>query len=75
MIYLMDQNRIRKILDHNSSIIEDNLCYGYKTQTPKAEIDQYYKDAKREQRLLKAHIQTGGDVEWDKTTQLWVVKH
>jgi hypothetical protein len=70
----MGSNRVREILDHNNDIIQDNVLFGYKSRTPEVEINQYYRDVKREQRLLKKHLQSGGEVEWNKSTHMWVAK-
>jgi hypothetical protein len=70
----MDLNKMREIIRHNNDIIDDNIVFGYKSRTPESEIKKYSREAKREQLLLKKHIKNGGDVEWDKTTHMWVIK-
>lgn len=50
------------VVDHETLIIEDNICYGYKINADITEIKQYEKTAYAELRKLLKYIKTHENV-------------
>lgn len=63
------------IIEHEESIIEDNIVYGYKCGYSKKEIHQYEAEALKELRALKKIIHEKPDIILilDKNTERYVV--
>lgn len=64
----------KQIIEHNESIIEDNIFFGLKNDYTKAEMRQYEAEAMEELRRLKKHLKDHGLVEYDNETQMYVRK-
>lgn len=64
----------KQIIEHNESIIEDNIFFGLKNNYTETEVNQYVAEAKEELRLLKKHLNKNGLVEYDNVTQMYVRK-
>lgn len=64
----------KQIIEHNESIIEDNIFFGLKNDYTETEMRQYEEEAMKELRRLKKHLKANGLVEYDTETQMYVRK-
>ena len=64
----------KQIIEHNESIIEDNLFFGLKNGYTEKEMHQYESEAKKELKCLKKHLKDNGLVEYDNETHMYVRK-
>lgn len=65
----------KQIIDHNANVMADNIFHGLSSGYSGREINEYESSARRNIRLLKNHLNNGGAVEFDQTTQTYIPKY
>ena len=63
----------REMIEHNETIIQDNIFYGLKNGYSKKEIEEYKKEAQKEMKEFKKFLAEGGAPEFDNETQMYVI--
>ena len=65
----------REMIDHNETIIEDNIFHAMKfpRDYTKKDIADYEREAKKELREFKNFLLSGGTPVFDQTTQMYII--
>lgn len=64
-----------EMIEHNESIIDDNIAFGrrFPQDYSESDIKQYEKEAKKQLREFKEFLRNGGTPVYDKETDMYVI--